>query len=144
MRLHLACASDGTPRDYALVSAERPEREVALRLLPGVLRGGESIICDKGYASREFAEGVGELGAFVLRPARADEPGRGPHLAPIRQWIESVFRTCKDLLCLERHGARTIEGLCVRIATRLLTLAACIALNQRLGRPSRAPVDYVA
>jgi hypothetical protein len=65
-------------------------------------------------------------------------------LAPIRQRIESVFWTCKDLLTHERHGARTIENLCVRIATRLLALAACIAHNHRLGRPSRALVDYVA
>lgn len=144
MRLHLACAPDGTPRAMALVSADRPEREVALRFLPEALRGGEALVCDKGYAGREFAQRVGEMGAFVFRPARADEPGRGPHLAPIRQRIESVFWTCKELLTLERHGARTIENLYARIATRLLTLAACIALNHRLGRPSRALVDYVA
>jgi Transposase DDE domain len=144
MRLHLACAPDGTLRGAALVSADRPEREVALKLLPEALRGGEALVCDKGYAGREFAERVGEMGAFVFRPARSDEPGRGPHLAPIRQRIESVFWTCKDLLTLERHGARTIDNLCVRIGTRLLALAACIALNHRLGRPSRALVDYVA
>jgi hypothetical protein len=28
-------------------------------------------------------------------------------LAPIRQRIESIFQTCKDILTLERHGART-------------------------------------
>lgn len=144
MRLHLACAPDGTPREYALVGADRPEREVALRFLPGVLREGELVICDKGYAGREFAERVAELGACVVRPARKDEPGRGPHLAPIRQRIESVFWSCKELLCLERHGARTIEGLCARIASRLLALTACIVLNHQLGRPSRALVDYVA
>lgn len=144
MRLHLACAPDGTPRGLALVSASRPEREVALELLPEAIRGGEALICDKGYAGAEFAEAVGGLGAFVVRPRRRDEPGRGPHLAPIRQRIESVFWSCKDILTLERHGARTIEGLCERIGVRILTLAACIALNHRLGRPSRALVDYVA
>jgi hypothetical protein len=30
-------------------------QEVALRLLPNALRGGEQIVCDKGYAGREFA-----------------------------------------------------------------------------------------
>src|SRR4051795_5779425 len=34
MRLHLACAVDGTPRAAALVSADRPEREGALTLFP--------------------------------------------------------------------------------------------------------------
>ena len=144
MRLHLACAADGTPRAAALVAADRPEREIALRLLPQALHGGETIICDKGYAGREFAAAVAELGATVLRPARRDEPQHGPHLAPIRQRIESVFCTCKDLLTLERHGARTPRNLFARIATRLLALAACISLNHKLGRPSRALANYTA
>jgi hypothetical protein len=144
MRLHLACAADGTPRAAALVAADRPEREVALSLLPRALAGGETVVCDKGYAGREFAEAVAALGGLVLRPPRRTEPQLGPHLAPIRQRIESVFFTCKDLLSLERHGARTPRNLFARIAIRLLTLAACINLNYTLGRPSRAIVDYTA
>ena len=62
----------------------------------------------------------------------------------IRQRIESIFWTCKDLLTLERHGARTMAGLRERILSRFLCLAACISLNHRLGRPSRALVDYCA
>jgi len=144
MRLHLACAPDGTPRAAALVAADRPEREVALTLLPRALAGGETIVCDKGYAGREFADAVGALGGSVLRPARQNEPQAGPHLAPIRQRIESVFWTCKDLLTLERHGARTPRNLFARVATRLLALAACIQLNHQLGRPSRAIANYTA
>jgi hypothetical protein len=34
--------------------------------------------------------------ALIVRPRRKDEPGPGPHLAPIRQRIESIFWTCKD------------------------------------------------
>jgi hypothetical protein len=144
MRLHLVCAPDGTPRAATLVAADRPEREVALPLLARSLRGGETVVCDKGYAGREFAAAVAALGAAVVRPPRRDEHGSGPQLAPIRQRIESVFQTCKDLLTLERHGARTPRNLAARIATRLLALAACISLNHQLGRPSRALADYTA
>jgi len=143
-RLHLACAPDGTPRGVELAPADRPEREVALRLLPRALHGGETVICDKGYAGKDFARKVKELGATIVRPPRADEEHTGPHLAPIRQRIESVFWTCKDLLSLERHGARTPRNLVVRILARLLALAACICLNHELGRPSRAIVDYTS
>jgi hypothetical protein len=138
MRLHLACAANGTPRAAALVAADRPEREVALSLLPRALAGGETIVCDKGSAGREFAEAVAALGALVLRPPRRTEPQLGPHLAPLRQRIESVFFTCKDRLSLECHGARTPRNLFARIAIRLLALTACISLNHNLGRPSRA------
>jgi len=145
LRLHLLAAPDGTPRALTLADPRRDEREVGLELLGRCsCRGAELLVCDKGYAGREFAASVAELGATVVRPARKDEPGRGPHLAPIRQRIESIFWTCKDLFTLERHGARTMAGLRERILARFLCLAACISLNHRLGRPSRALVDYCA
>jgi hypothetical protein len=144
-RLHAIFAPDGTPRALTLASPKRDEREVGLELLARCQRdGGETLLGDKGYAGREFAAAVGRLDATIVRPRRKDEPGQGPHLAPIRQRIESIFWTCKDLLTLERHGARTLEGIKERVLQRFLCLAACITLNHQLGRPSRALVDYVA
>jgi hypothetical protein len=144
-RLHGLFAPDGTPRAFTLASPKRDEREVGIELLRRAERaGGEVVIGDKGYAGREFAEAVRDLDATIVRPARKDEPDSALHLAPIRQRIESIFWTCKDILTLERHGARTLHNLRARIAQRLLALAACVALNHRLGRPSRALVDYVA
>ncbi|MHB1345654.1 MAG: transposase, partial [Thermoleophilia bacterium] len=144
-RLHAIFASDGTPRALCLASPKRDEREVGLELLARCTRfGGEILLGDKGYAGREFAEEVEKLGATMVRPKRKDEPGEGPHLAPIRQRIESIFWTCKDLLTLERHGARTLAGLRERILQRFLCLAACVCLNHQLGRRSRALVDYCA
>jgi DDE family transposase len=144
-RMHGIFAPDGTPRAVTVASPKRDEREVALELLARTRRaGGETLIGDKGYAGRQFAQAVAELDATMLRPRRKNEPGRGPHLAPIRQRIESIFWTCKGTLTLERHGARTLAGLRERVLQRLLTLAAAISLNYQLNRPSRALVDYCA
>ena len=144
-RLHALFALDGTPRALTLVSPRLDDREVGLTLLQRCdLAGGETVIGDKNYAGRDFAQAVSDLDATIVRPRRKDEPGHGPHLAPIRQRIESIFWTCKDLLTLERHGARTLDGLRERVLQRFLTLAACITLNHQLGRPPRALVDYVA
>jgi len=144
-RLHGLFAPDGTPRAFTLASPKRDEREVGIELLERADRvGGELILGDKGYAGRAFTAAVADLGATIARPARKDEPANGLHLAPIRQRIESIFWTCKDILTLERHGARTLHNLRARIAQRFLALAACVSLNHRLGRPSRALVDYVA
>jgi Transposase DDE domain len=144
MRLHLVCAPDGTPRAASLVGADRPEREVALSLIPRAIRGGETIVVDKGYAGCDFELAVLRMGALIVRPARRDEPEGPIRLGRIRQRIESVFQTFKDLLGLERHGARTLDNLRARVATRLLALAACVCLNHQLGRPSRSLVAYVA
>jgi hypothetical protein len=68
------------------------------------------LIGDKN-GGQDFETELAKLDASVMRPRRKDETGRGPHLAPIRQRIESIFHTCKDLLTLERHGARTLKNL---------------------------------
>jgi transposase len=144
-RLHAIFAPDGTPRALELTSPKIDERDVGVVLLERCQRrGGEILLADKGYAGREFAAAVSQRGATIVRPRRTDEPGSGPHLAPIRQRIESIFWTCKDLLTLERHGARTLAGLRERILARFCCLAAAITLNHQLGRPSRALVNYCA
>jgi hypothetical protein len=138
-------APDGTPRALQLTSPKVGERDVCLGLLARCHRSGRVIVIgDKGYAGRDFEADAADLGATIVRPRRHDEPGHAPHLAPIRQRIESIFQTCKDLLTLERHGARTLHGLRVRICARFLALAAAIALNHRLGRPPRALAAYCA
>jgi hypothetical protein len=145
MRLHAIFAPDGTPRALELCSPKRDERDIGLVLLDRVHRHGRvTLIGDKGYAGRAFADQVSQRDAIIIRPVRTDEPGPGPRLAPIRQRIESIFWTCKDLLTLERHGARTLQGLRERILARFCCLAAAITLNHQLGRPSRALVNYCA
>jgi Transposase DDE domain len=142
MRLHLACSPDGTPRVAMLLGADR---DVARDfLLPALAGQADCVIADKGYAGRELEHLAASHGLLLLRPDRADEAPTGLHLAPIRQRIESVFWTLKDLLTLERHGARTLHNLRARIGARLLALAAAVLLNHQLGRPSRAIANYTA
>ena len=145
LRLHTLAAPDGTPRAMVLTSPKDNERDVCLRMLERVNRHGPlTVIGDKGYNGTEFKTRAAALQVTILRPVRKDERGQGPHLAPLRQRIESIFQTFKDILTLERHGARTLHGLRARIASRLLTLAAAIALNHQLGRPTRQLADLVA
>jgi hypothetical protein len=144
-RLHALFAPDGTPRARSLTSPKVGERDVCLALLERVNRTGHLVVIgDKGYAGRDFEADATALDATIARPRRKNEPGSGPHLAPIRQRIESIFQTCKHLLTLERHGARTLHGLRARICARFLALAAAIALNHRLGRPPRGLAAYYA
>jgi transposase len=144
-RLHGLFAPDGTPRALALTSPKVGEREVCLGMLDRVERDGAvTVIGDKGYAGKEFEAAAAQLDALIVRPRRKNERGNKPHLAPIRQRIESIFWTCKDLLTLERHGARTLHGLRARLSARFLALAAAITLNHQLGRPSRSLATYTA
>ncbi len=137
-RLHGLFACDGTPRALALTSPKTGERDVCLGMLARLGHTGPvTVIGDKGYAGRDFQARAAELDALIVRPRRNDEPGRGPHLAPIHQRIESIFQTAKNMLGLEHHGARELHTLRARLAVKFLALTAAIALNHRLRRPPR-------
>lgn len=141
-RLYLLCSGDGTPIAFELAAANLPERQVAAAMLERVPLEGHTVIADKGFAGAEFEAFMVGRGARFLRPDRKDEPARCGRLGSVRQWIESVFWTCKGQLGLERHGARTIPGLATRIALRLLTLAAGLWHNKTIGRPGRQLAAY--
>jgi Transposase DDE domain len=146
-RLHALFAADGTPRALALTSPKIDEKLVCLQMVARCERQpGQAIILigDKNFRGKDVETELAKLDATILRPRRKDERGRGPHLAPIRQRIESIFQTCKDILTLERHGARTLQNLRVRLCARFAALAAAVMLNHQLGRPSRSLVDYTA
>src|ERR1022692_2884528 len=58
-RLHAIFAPDGTPRAVTVASPKRDEREVAIELLARTHRQGYvTLIGDKGYAGKAFAQAV--------------------------------------------------------------------------------------
>jgi hypothetical protein len=79
-------------------------------MLERVPLAGLTVIADKGFAGAEFEGWMADRGAEFLRPDRKDEPLQFGSLGHVRQWIESVFWTCKGQLGLERHGARTLRA----------------------------------
>ncbi|MEY9968795.1 hypothetical protein ABIA33_006882 [Streptacidiphilus sp. MAP12-16] len=98
-------------------------------------REGIVLISDKGFASKPFENALAEQGIELLRPSRKREKQRygEPMLKKVRQLIESVNDTLKGQLDLEQHGGRTIEGVAVRVAQRILAMAAAIWHNNNTG-----------
>jgi hypothetical protein len=141
LRLYLVCTPAGMPILWALADPKLGEREVLAAMLevdaemikdrPGLL-----LISDKGFASKTFERSLYEQGITLLRPSRKKEVIRAgePMLKKVRQLIESVNDTLKGQLDLEQHGARTAEGVSVRVAQRVLALAAAIWHNFRTGQ----------
>lgn len=148
LRLHLVTTLHGPPVAWALTGAKVNEREVFETLIannPALAHRGDIAeqirrqiaLTDKSYNGREFEASVAQAGIDLLRPARHGEkprPGQ-EFLRPLRQVIESVNDTFKGQLSLERHGARTIAGVCARIGARVLALTAAIWHNDRISAP---------
>ena len=141
LRLHLVCTLHGLPIGWALTGAKADERAVledilarspAITAPPG---GRQILIGDKNYFGKDFEQGLTDSGIELLRPARKGEkPRPGTRFfKPLRQVIESINWTFKGQLDLERHGGRTIGGVCARVAQRVLAMTAAIWHNDNLG-----------
>jgi len=141
-KLYLLAAPDGMPIAFELAPANAPEREVVTEMLERVDLEGYTVIGDKGLSGAAVEELVAALGGAFLRPDRRDEAPRFGNLGGVRQWIEAIFGQLKGQLSLERHGAHTMEGLCTRVAQRLLALAACVWHNWEIGEPGRSLIAY--
>ena len=141
LRLHLVCTLHGLPVGWALTGAKADEREVLEQILattPALAAAREHrqiTIGDKNYYGREFEARIDTAGIELLRPARKGEKPRAGQrfFKPLRQVIESINATFKGQLDLERHGGKTVAGVCARIAERVLALTAAIWHNDRLG-----------
>jgi Transposase DDE domain. len=141
-RLYLLCAPDGMPIRFELFPANVGERDGARQMLEGLDLDGHTVLADKGFAGEEFEAFMAGLDANFRRPDRKNEAPRFGSLGALRQWVESVFWTCKGQLTLEAHGARTLQGICTRVALRLLALAAGLVHNQHIGDPGRHFAAY--
>lgn len=148
-RLYLITTSEGMPVLWGLANPKLGEREVTQALLEGdtehqLIRAGDVILGDKGFAGAEFETFLREeLGVHLVRPDRKDEPARFGKLARVRQWVESIFDTAKGQLTLEQHGGRILAGVYARVAARLLALAAAIWHNWHIGAPiKRSLIAY--
>ncbi|GHC69740.1 hypothetical protein GCM10007079_00580 [Nocardiopsis terrae] len=140
----------GMPILWSVADAKIGERQVLAAMLEVdadlvVDRQGLLLITDKGFASKPFERSLSEQGITLLRPSRKREvvrPGE-PMLKKVRQLIESVNDTLKGQLDLEQHGGRTVEGVGVRVAQRVLALSAAIWHNFQTGQAvSRSLTAY--
>ena len=150
LRLYLVCTPSGMPILWSLADPKIGEREVLAAMLEVDAdlvadRQGLLLITDKGFASKPFEESLSEQGITLLRPSRKKEvprPGE-PMLKKVRQLVESVNDTLKGQLDLEQHGGRTVEGVGVRVAQRVLALSAAIWHNFQTGQAvSRSLTAY--
>jgi hypothetical protein len=150
LRLYLVCTPAGMPILWALADPRIGEREVLAAMLDHdaelvAARGRIVLVTDKGFAGRRFESDLAERGISLLRPSRKDEKARGgePVLKKIRQLVESVNDTLKGQLDLEQHGGRTYAGVAVRVAQRLLAMAAAIWHNNKTAAPvTRSLIAY--
>jgi hypothetical protein len=147
-KLMLITTADGAVAAFSLANPkELDERKQALYLAHArtIAPGPCPIVCDKGFAGAGIETAMAALGHVLIRPRRDDEPKDRARVFPgwLRQRIEAVIWTLKNQLGLERHAARTTEGLWARTCQRVLALNAAIWHNWLIGAPvKRSLIAY--
>jgi hypothetical protein len=150
LKLYLVCTPSGMPILWALADPKIGEREVLASMLEVEAdmvteHDGILLISDKGFAGRAFETLLEEHGITLLRPSRKDEKARygEPMLKKVRQLIESVNDTLKGQLDLEDHGGRSCAGVAIRVAQRILAMAAAMWHNNATKAPiTRSLIAY--
>ena len=75
-KLYLVCAGDGMPIMWCLANPKIGERVVVAALLDHnhhLIRTGQVLLADKGFAGRQFHQLTEAMGLRLLRPDRKDE-----------------------------------------------------------------------
>jgi hypothetical protein len=137
VRLHLRCLHDGPAAQVEITPADVQDITVAPDLVPP---GGGVGLGDRAYWSPPTHQQLIDQQQFnLLAPfklAKHDpHPQRSRVLLRLRRVVETVIGQLVERYHLERTWARDRWHLCHRVLRKLLSHAACVLLNLRLGHP---------
>ncbi len=146
-KVALSVTPEGVVTTFGLAPANCDERPIGEFLVSSDRY--DSYLADKGFSSVEWEKHwLESFGAVVAatpqrsaRRAWTDEACRWA--ASRRQLIEGVIWQLKDYFGLERHRAKTLEGLLTRLAAKVAAYTCGQLLNAGLGRPLRGFADLL-
>jgi Transposase DDE domain len=146
-KVALVVDPEGVVTAFGLAPANCDERPIGDALI--AVDHHDAYLADKGFSSVGWERRWLEVyGAVVAATPKANSRRAWPEAdcrwaARKRQLIEQVISQLKDLFSLERHRAKTLEGLLSRLAAKVAAYTCGQCLNERLGRPLRHLADLL-
>lgn len=146
-KVGLSITPEGVITAFCLAEAsadERPIGEVLIRE-----DGHAAYLADKGFTSVDWERHwLESYGALVAATPKDNSKRAWPRTARLwaagkRQVIEGVINQLKDMFFLERHRAKTLEGLLARLSAKIAAYTCGQYLNSQLGRPLRHLADLL-
>ena len=146
-RLHTLFAIDGTPRALALTSPKIDEKDVCLQLVARCRRQPDqflTLIGDKNFRGQQFEADLAAWTPVSIARAARTSPARA--CTSHRSASASSRSTGRRRTSSPSNATAPAPctGSATRLACRFLALAAAVALNHRLGLPSRSLAQYIA
>jgi hypothetical protein len=142
-KVGLSITPKGVISAFCLAEASADERPIGEILLQR--DGHDAFLADKGFTGVEWERHwLERYGALVAATPQNNSSRAWPKADRLwasgkRQIIEGVINQLKDWFFLERHRAKTLQGLLARLASKITAYTCGQYLNFHLGRPSRKP-----
>ena len=146
-KVGLTITPEGVITAFCLAEASADERPIGDFLIQRDRHG--AYLADKGFSSVDWERHWSEdYGASVAATPKDNSRRAWPKAdrrwaAGKRQIIEGVINQLKDQFFLERHRAKTLEGLLARLASKIAAYTCAQYLNFQLGRPLRHLADLM-
>jgi DDE family transposase len=146
-KVGLSISPEGVVIAFGLAEASADERPIGEFLIQA--DGHDAYLADKGFSSVDWERRwLREYGALVAATPKDDSRRAWPKADRLwasskRQVIEGVINQLKDQFFLERHRAKTLEGLLARLAAKIAAYTCGQYLNSQLGRPLRHLADLL-
>jgi hypothetical protein len=137
----LSVSPKGVIMGFGLAEANSDERPIGEFLVSS--DGYDAYLADKGFSSVDWEKHwLQKYGALVAATPQESTRRAWPEqarrwAAGKRQLIEGVIDQLKDIFALERHRAKTLEGLLTWLAAKVAAYTVGQVLNKRLERPIR-------
>src|ERR671911_997438 len=146
-KVALSVSPQGVICAFGLAEASSEERPIGEHLI--VEDSHDAYLADKGFTGLEWERRWSDLyGALVAatpknNSKRAWTKKDRRWASGKRQIIEGVIDQLKDIFALERHRAKTLQGLLARLAAKMAAYTCGQRLNDQLGRPLRHLADLL-
>jgi hypothetical protein len=146
-KVALVVDPEGVVSTFGLAPAASDERPIGEALIEDDRH--EAYLADKGFTGIEWeCHWLEEYGALVAatpknNDRRAWSKADRRWASGKRQIIEGVICQLKDFFGLERHRAKTLDGLLARLAAKIAAYTCGQSINDSLGRPLRHLADLL-
>ncbi len=146
-KVALSVSPEGVIVAFGLAQASSDERPIGEFLISEDRY--DAYLADKGFTGVQWEKYWLELyGALVAATPKDNSKRAWPEAdrrwaSGKRQIIEGVIDQLKDIFALERHRAKTLQGLLTRLAAKIAAYTCGQHLNVQLGRPLRHLADLL-
>ena len=131
-KVHAMITLEGYITTFEITPASTDDREGLKDIIEG--QSGLVILGDKGYVGEALTRELSDQGICLMALKRSNSKADWPKsmrqlIFKLRRRVETVFSQLNEQLNAERVLAKSFQGLCTRLANKILGYNLCLVIN---------------